>query len=80
MAELDHVAAIRKAVQDMLDSHGDGYCCQQIVIAMGLERVTYDGKFEAIPWVWCPEEQADWQSTALLEAALDLRAQADVED
>lgn len=69
-----HADAIRAAVQAMLDACGDGYQAGQIVVAMGLERVGPDGTVEAIPWCWAPDDQADWQTSALLEAALDLRA------
>lgn len=65
---------IRAAVQALLDEHGDGWELGQIVIAMGLERVTADGRLESSAWVWAPAEQADWMTTGLLDEAQDLRA------
>lgn len=77
---IDHAATIRAAIQALLDDEGDGYVCGQLVIGMGLERIGPDGEVEAIPWVWAPSDQPDWQTTALLESAIDLRAQADIDD
>lgn len=78
----DHVAAIRAAVQAMLDDEGDGYQCGQIVIAIGLERVTEDG-VQAIAWPWVPPDQADWQTRGLLRDVLGMMKQqrpADIDD
>lgn len=69
---VDHGAAIRAAVQAMLDAEGDGFQAEQLVVCMGLERLGPDG-VEGIPWVWTPPEQAHWQSLALLHEAVDLQ-------
>lgn len=77
----DHPAAIKAAIQAMLDEQeNDGYMVAQIVIGMALERLNADGHIVSIPWVWSPPEQPDWQTTALLEAAADLQAQAEIDD
>lgn len=77
---IDHAATLRAAIQSLLDDEGDGYVCGQFVISMGLERITDEGTVEAIPWVWAPSDQPDWQTAALLESAIELRAQADIDD
>lgn len=71
----DHATRIRAAIQELLDDEGDGYVAGQFVVAMGLERINSDGVVEAIPWVWAPSDQPDWQTAALLESAIELRAQ-----
>lgn len=76
---IDHAATIRAAIQAMLDAEGDGYVAEQLVIAMGIERIV-DGAVESIPWMWTPGEQAHWQTLALLHEAVDLgeaRVEAD---
>lgn len=66
----DHV---RAAVQNILDAAGDGYQVAQMVICMGLERVTADGDIEATSWFWTPPSQPDWMTAGLIEAALEIR-------
>lgn len=68
----DLAAQVRAAVQALLDSHGDGYQLAQVVICMGLERVTADG-VESIPWFWTPPDQPDWMTAGLIDAALEIR-------
>lgn len=63
---------IREAIQALLDDIGDGYSLTQVVIAMGLERVT-DGDIEATAWYWSPPGQPDWMTTGLLEQAMEMR-------
>lgn len=74
----DPVAAIRDAVQALLDSSGDGYQLTQHVIAMGLERVV-DGEIEASAWVWAPPSQPDWMTAGLLEQAITLRQDSEMD-
>lgn len=69
--------AIRAAVQAILDDAGDGYHCAQVVICMGLERITAAGQIESTPWVWAPESQPDWMTDGLLESAITIRICAD---
>ena len=76
----DHSAAIRAAIQALLNSEGDGYVVGQMAIAMGLERINSEGHVEAVPWVWAPEDQPSWQTTALLHEGLLLRDEADITD
>lgn len=74
----DHAAAIRAAIQAMLDAEGDGWQCAQFVIAMGLERVN-DGEIESSPWLWKPRGQPEWQTDGLLEAAVAMRSGVDLD-
>lgn len=77
---IDHTAAIRAAVQAVLDAEGDGYQVAQLVVGMGLERIS-DGAVESTAWVWSPPDQPHWQTTALLHEALELHeARTDCDD
>jgi hypothetical protein len=76
----DMAAAVRAAVQAVLDAHGDGWHVAQFVISMGLERVSADGELESSAWVWTPPNQADWMTDGLLEAASDIRCIAGIDD
>ena len=67
-------AAIRAAVQALLDSAGDGWCVAQLVVCMGLERVNGSGEIESAPWLWAPKSQAEWMTDGLIESALVLRS------
>ena len=72
---------IRKAIQQMLDAHGDGgWQCAQFVIVMGLERVTSEGRIESTPWIFTPRDQPEWMTDGLLEAGTNLRADAEALD
>lgn len=73
-------AALRAAVQNILDDAGDGYHCAQVVVCMGLERITSGGHIETTAWVWAPESQADWMTDGLLESAITMRIVADDDD
>ena len=68
-------AAIRAAVQALLDAEGDGWCVAQIVLCMGLERVNRSGEIESAPWIWTPKSQAEWMTDGLIESALCLRSE-----
>jgi hypothetical protein len=70
---------IRVAIQQMLDSHGDGWQLAQHCIVMALERVV-DGRIESIAWHWCPPDQPDWMTDALLEQGMRQRDQSEVID
>jgi hypothetical protein len=72
---------IREAVQAVIDAEeGQGWTVAQWVVAMGLERILSDGTMEGCSWYLGPPEQADWITAGLLEAALETRAGADLED
>lgn len=62
-----------QAIQQLLDSYGDGWIVGHVVLALGLERVGPDGEIESSPWLWCPPHQPDWQTDGLLEAAIEMR-------
>lgn len=73
-------AAVRTAVQAILDADADGWHCAQFVIAMGLERVNSDGHMESTPWLWAPPSQPEWMTDGLIDSAYSLRATSDMED
>jgi hypothetical protein len=67
---------IRKAIQAVIDTEeGEGWTVTQYVVAMGLERI-HDAKIESCGWIWAPPDQADWMTIGLLEAGLEMRAEA----
>ena len=67
---------IRKAIQAVIDTEeGEGWTVTQYVVAMGLERI-HDAKIESCGWIWAPPDQADWMTVGLLEAGLEMRAEA----
>lgn len=72
----DITAQVRAAIQALLDAHGDGWSLAQVVVCMGLERVSADG-VESIPWMWTPPDQPDWMTGGLLESAMELRDYCD---
>ncbi len=76
MSADDLAAAIRSAVQAVLDAAGDGWSVAQFVLCLGLERVDSNGELESTPWVWTPPHQPDWMSDGLIEAAMELRQRA----
>jgi len=63
---------LRRSIQQLLDQHGDGWAVTQYVVVMGLERLDSSGQVESIAWLYTPLEQADWQTTGLLEHAQEL--------
>lgn len=63
---------IRQAIQEHLDSVGDGWSVDQFVVAMGLVRITPGGEVESLPWTCSPAEQPVWQTNALLHEGLHL--------
>ena len=71
---------IRAAVQALLDQAGDGWDAAQIVVCMGLERITAAGDIESTPCVWAPSGQADWMTDGLIETAITIRTCADQEE
>lgn len=72
---------LRAALQEIIDAaeDADGWNVSQFVVVMGLERIR-DGQIEATSWYWHPAGQADWMVDGLLESAMVMRAQADVDD
>lgn len=73
-------AAVRAAIQAILDAEGDGYMAAQFVICMGLERFNSAGEIESTPWLWAPPEQAEWMTNGLLESAVDLQMSPVIDD
>ena len=70
---------IRQAIQAMLDAEGDGYIVEDFVLALGLQKMLPDGSVDSTAWVWTPTEQADWKTDGLLRAAVELRADQDID-
>lgn len=73
----DPAAAVRAAIQALLDTEGDGFHVAQFVVCMGLERVTSYGALESTPWLWAPPGQPEWMTDGLLDSAALLRAEID---
>ena len=69
---------LRAAIQRLIND-GDGWLVDDFVLALGLQRMNSDGRIESVPWVWAPEDQADWKTDGLLRAALELRQDADID-
>ena len=66
------VEKLRAALQEILDTEGEGWQVDAFVICLGLERIS-DGTVESTPWIWMPAEQPDWVTDGLLNASQDLR-------
>lgn len=64
---------IRRAIQELLDSEGDGWTVTEFVIVMGIERFDGQGALEADDWTWSPPEQPDWKNLGLLNTAFEKR-------
>lgn len=64
---------IRTAIQNLLDSHDDGWTVAEYVVCLGLERI-HDGQLEYTTWHYCPPDQADWKTDALIDKAAAARA------
>lgn len=71
---------IRAAIQAMLDDLGGGWQCAQHVVAIGLERIDSGGHIETAACCWSPPGQPDWMTTGLLGRAVDLDAEANIDD
>lgn len=79
MSDID---ALRQLLQQMVDAADDGErwtVGHQVVVVMSLERIV-DGNVEGTSWYWTPAGQADWMTDGLLEAVIDMRAAAEVDD
>lgn len=77
---VDIESRIRAAIQNLLDSENEGWHLSQYVLALGLERVVDGNRMESIAYVWSPEEQPDWATDGLLQAALLIREDCDLTD
>ena len=73
------VEVIRSAIQQLLNSEGDGWVVNEFVLALGLQRMNSDGVIESVAWVWAPVEQPDWQTDGLLDAAIELRQDSEID-
>ena len=64
---------LRQAIQQLLDSYGDGWLLGEFVLALGLQRVDSDGSLESTAWTYAPPDQPEWMTDGLLEAAAEMR-------
>ena len=71
---------LRESIQELLNQLGDGWAVTQYVVAMGLERLTPDGRLESTAWFYAPHEQADWQTGGLLSQAKELHYESTMDD
>ena len=78
----DPLQRLRDAIQAVINAEGtgEGWALGEFVVVMGLERVTYDGQIEATSWYWNPPDQAEWKNMGLLEAGIEMRLCADIDD
>lgn len=79
---MTHIDKLRTLLQELVDAADDGErwsVGHQVVVVMSLERIV-DGRVEGTSWYWTPGGQADWMTDGLLEAAIEMRASADVDD
>lgn len=77
--------SLRVALQALLDSDSDdseGWLLDHYVVVMGLQKIDSDGKVNSISWMTAPEDQADYVTKGLLDAAVSMQANAteDIED
>ena len=70
---------LRQAIQQLLDSYGDGWPWGSFVLSLGLQRVSPDGELESSPWSTRHRATrlADRRATG---AAIDLRHGVDIDD
>lgn len=71
---------IRAGIQQYLDELGDGWHLSHYVAAIGIERVTSDGRIETCAWWHAPDSQPEYVTDGLLCAVQDIRMEpADTE-
>ena len=64
--------ALRKAIQDLLDTYQDGWLVSDYVVCLGLERM-HGSELESGTWHYAPPDQADWKTGALIQRAVEAR-------
>jgi hypothetical protein len=70
---------MRNAIQQLLNTYGDGWILDDFVLAVGLQRLSGE-QVESTVWTWAPPDQADWKTEGLLRAAEELCADCDTTD
>lgn len=76
----DH-EGVRAALQALLDAEdNEGWLLNHYVVVMGVQKIDADGKLKATSWMTAPDDQADYITAGLLEAADDIQANAEIED
>lgn len=71
---------IGKALQELLDSEGDGWHMSHFVVVLGLEKIGEDGEVTTSAWLTAPLSQPDYVTDGLIATAVDLRSDADISD
>lgn len=62
---------MRAAIQNILDTAGDGWTLAHYVICMGLERLAPDGTVESGFWLYPSPNQPAYITDGLLQRALE---------
>lgn len=63
---------IKAAIQEWLDTDGDGWQITHFAVVMGLERIR-DGVWENAPFLYSPQLQPDYVTDGLLVKADELQ-------
>lgn len=72
---------VRAALQALLDTEdNEGWLLNHYVVVMGVQKIDSDGKLKSTSWMTTPEDQADYITAGLLDAADDIQANAEIED
>lgn len=71
---------LRTALQNLLDSEGDGWQLSHYTVVLGLERMDSSGQLSSTTWMIVPHDQPDYITDGLVHAAEDMRANADIDD
>lgn len=72
---------VRAALQALLDTEdNEGWLLSHYVVVMGVQKIDSEGKLKTTSWMTAPDDQADYITTGLLEAADDIQANAEIED
>ena len=73
---------LRAALQELLDVENDeGWLLDHYVVVMGVQKIDSDGKVTSASWMTAPEDQADYITAGLLDAAVGMEeATTEVED
>jgi len=68
---------LREAIQNVLDSAGDGYHLAHYVVVMGIQKIDGDGLVTSSAWMAHPLDQPDYVTDGLLNSAEEMRAWVD---
>lgn len=71
---------LRASLQYLLDCEGDGYQLAHYAVVMGLQKMDSSGVVSNTTWMAVPQDQPDYVTDGLVQAAEDMRATAESED